>query len=453
MRHLAVAERLTTRRGRARAAPALATIAVFAGLVLPRASSAQESKVEALRVASRASPGDAGAALALGRALRRAGQGVEALAELRRGLAMAAAQPEIAAKIHWEAARAYADRHDLPHAMASCKELERRKGVGPETVATPESHACASVAYLGWQRASEALTEASAALAKAPSLYDAKVSEGRAYELELQPTEAESAYRGALALRGDGEDAHVAMGRLLWKAGRKEEGIAELRKALDLDASDPDALYELGAALLPAAESLTLFERATRERPSFTEAWLALGQQDLAAGDLAAAKNAMDAAVKSDPGNAAALVLSGKVALALDRPDDALRAAQAALKIVANNAAAVLLVADSNARKGEIDLALEAYQTAWGLDHANPAPLVHASQACHAATRDTSARAFASKAAEAFPNWAPAWDALADALVGQKETKAAREAYRKALAVSDGTLDRGSVAQKLAALQ
>jgi tetratricopeptide (TPR) repeat protein len=434
-------------------------IALFAGLASglggAGAAFAQESKLEALRAASRASPADAGAALALGRALRRAGHTTEAVTELRRGLAVGASRPEIASQIRWEVARAYSDRHDLPRAMAACKEFEHRKGTGPDAVSTPtpESHACASVAYLAWQRATESLSEASAALEKDPSSYDAKVAEGRAYEFELQPTEAESALRGAIAIRSDGEDAHVALGRVLSKAGKKDEGIAELRRALALDSTDPDALYELGDALGGSPESTSLFERATRERPSFAEAWLALGRQDLAAGNLGAAKDAADVAVKSDAGSVAALVLSGKVALAMDRPDDALRAGQAAMKIVANNAAAVLLVADSDARKGDIDLALEAYQTAWGLDHADPTPLVHASQACHTASRDTSARAFGAKAAQEFPNWAPGWAALGDALAGQKETKAARDAYRKALAVSDGSIDRSAVAQKLAALQ
>jgi tetratricopeptide (TPR) repeat protein len=158
------------------------------------------------------------------------------------------------------------------------------------------------------------------------------------------------------------------------------------------------------------------------------------------------------AALKNDPANVAALVLSGKVSLAQKNADDALRAGQAALKIVPNNGGAMLVVADSHAMKGEIDPAIEAYQTAWGLDHKDPAPLVHASEACHAASRDTSARAFGAKAAQEFPNWAPGWVALGDALVGQKETKDARDAYRKALSVSDGPVDRSAVAQKLAAL-
>jgi tetratricopeptide (TPR) repeat protein len=434
-------------------------IAVFAGTVglvclgQPGEAAAQESKLDALRAASRASPGDPAAALALGRALRRAGHVPEAQAELHRGLAVGAARPEVALQLRLEITRAYVDRHDLQRAMASCKELERRRGSGPDTVPTAQSHACSAMAYLAWQRGTESLTESAAALAQDPTSYDAKVAEGEAYELELRSTEAEAAFRAALALRSDSEDAHLGLGRVLFKAGRKDEGIAELRRALDLDPSDPDALYELGDALQPAPESADLFSRATRERPSFVDAYLARAREYLAAGKMADASASIVQALKNDPGNAAALVLSGKVSLAEKNPDDALRAGHAALKIVPNNAGAMLVVADGHAMKGEIDPAIEAYQAAWGFDHKDPAPLVHASEACHAASRDTSARAFGAKAAQEFPNWAPGWVALGDALVGQKEPKDAREAYRKALAVSEGSIDRNAVAQKLAALQ
>jgi len=415
-----------------------------------RSAGAQESQLEARRAAVKASGADPAAALALGRALGRAGRSTEALAELRRGIGVGGSRQDATDALYWEVARVYADRHDLPRAMAACKGLDRRR---EPTVA---SHACMAVAHLGWQRATEALTEAEAALRVDPTSYDAKVAEGRAYELELQSAHAEAALRAAIALRPanvDGEDAHVALGRVLWKAGKREDGVAELRTALQLEPDDPVALYELGVALAPGAESVTLLDRATRERPSFAEAWLALGTQQLAAGNQAAARVAADAAVRSDAGSAGALVLSGQVAFAGNRVDDALRAAKAALKILPNSAPAMLLVADCNAKKGEIDLALEAYQSAWGFDHSNPAPLVHASEACHAASRDTSARAFGAKAAEEFPNWAPGWAALGDALVGQKETKAARDAYGKALAVSDGAIDRAVVAQRLASLK
>jgi tetratricopeptide (TPR) repeat protein len=141
----------------------------------------------------------------------------------------------------------------------------------------------------------------------------------------------------------------------------------------------------------------------------------------------------------------------GKVALAEGHADEAVHAGQAALKLVANSAAGKLLVADGNASKGEIDLALEAYQAAWGLDHGDPTPLVHATEACHAAGRDTSAKAFGLKAAQEFPKWGPAWAALGDALVAQGEKAAAKDAYQKALA-GEGPVARDVVQKKLSAL-
>jgi tetratricopeptide (TPR) repeat protein len=142
-------------------------------------------------------------------------------------------------------------------------------------------------------------------------------------------------------------------------------------------------------------------------------------------------------------------VLLGKVALAEGRADDAIRAGEVALKLVANSAAAKLLVADGNAKKGEVDLAVEAYQAAWGLDHADPTPLVHAAEACHAAGRDTSARAFGIKATQEFPKWGPAWAALGDALAASGEKAAAKDAYQKALSAPDGNVDQNATRRKL----
>jgi predicted negative regulator of RcsB-dependent stress response len=85
------------------------------------------------------------------------------------------------------------------------------------------------------------------------------------------------------------------------------------------------------------------------------------------------------------------------------------------------------------------------------MDHGDPNPLVHASEACHAAGRDTSAKAFGLKAAQEFPKWAPAWAALGDALVAQNEKPAAKDAYQKALG-GEGAIDRAAVQRKLSAL-
>jgi tetratricopeptide (TPR) repeat protein len=126
--------------------------------------------------------------------------------------------------------------------------------------------------------------------------------------------------------------------------------------------------------------------------------------------------------------------------------------AKAALGILANLASAKLLIADAWAKKGEIDLAVESYQAAWGLDHSDPTALVHASEACHAQGRDTSAKAFGDKATREFPTWGPGWVALGDALASIKETAAAKTAYETALK-NKGPVDRAAVEKKMLALK
>jgi tetratricopeptide (TPR) repeat protein len=116
-----------------------------------------------------------------------------------------------------------------------------------------------------------------------------------------------------------------------------------------------------------------------------------------------------------------------------------------------NAAKAKLLIADAYAKKGEIDLALEAYQSAYGLDHGDPTTLIRAARACLDAGRLTSAKAFALRATKDFPNHAPAWVVLGDALVIDKDVPAARNAYESAKKQRDA--DVPGIDAKLARLR
>jgi tetratricopeptide (TPR) repeat protein len=407
----------------------------------------QESRLDALRAeANAAPPADRWrGSLVLGRALRRAGHAPEAETELRRGIALAGANSDALIALHEELARVYVDRRDFSHALATCQTLSKIRG------AEARGHACIAEAHLIWQRASLALTEAGEALAKDPTCFEAKVAQGRAHDFAIDYSAAEASLRDALSLRPDDAYAHRALAHVLANEGRKDDAIAELRRAIALDYLDPDTSFELAVALPPGPESVGFLERATRERPSFARAWVALGTQQLAMGQVTEAAASQQAAARTDSAAVDVRMLDGQIALAQGRADDAIKAGQAVLKIVPNSAPAELLVADANARKGEIDPALEAYQAAWGFDHRDPASLVHAAVACHVAGRETSARAFGVKATQEFPDWAPGWAALGDALSGQGERQAARDAYAKALAAKGGAIDRDAVQRKLAA--
>ena len=75
-------------------------------------------------------------------------------------------------------------------------------------------------------------------------------------------------------------DPHVWRGYAYWRLGRHEEGLAEERLAMSLDAALPKAPYFAGAILLDmgrADEALPLEQRAVQVADTFTYSWLLLG--------------------------------------------------------------------------------------------------------------------------------------------------------------------------------
>ncbi|MDB5220188.1 MAG: domain protein putative component of TonB system, partial [Myxococcaceae bacterium] len=225
-----------------------------------------------------------------------------------------------------------------------------------------------------------------------------------------------------------------------------------LKKAVELDPHDPVALLELGRAL-PAgsAESITALERASAERPTSTDALRALANGYVAANRLADAKRTVGSVLKLAPNDVNTHVVSGRLALAEGHPDEAIKEGETAAKLMPNEQSARLLVADGWAKKGEIDLAVEAYQAAFGLDHSDPTPLVNASAACLAAGRTTSAKAFGVRATRDFGSNGAAWVALGDALAADKDTAGAKAAYESAKKANGA--DAAAIDRKLAKLK
>ncbi len=435
---------MQTARISARAACAAALLAVALGSA---PAHAQVSAVDPARAAAHAHPSDVNASIALGKALRRAGRDREALAELRRGASTVSGRRGPGAiAVHWEIARTYIAERNFAQAMVACRV------VGAQTGGAAAGHACAAEAHLLWRRASEALGETAAALAGGNKSYDAKVSEGRAYALQLKDAQAEASFRAAIGWKPDAPEAHLYLGRFLVDTHKTDQGIPELRKAAQLDPSGPEAAYELGRALGATADGLAALQRATRERPGFLKAWVKLAEVDLALGKTTDARVAAQAALKIAGQDASAHIVVGRVDLAEGKVDEALAEARTALGVLANSAGAKLLMADAYAKKGEIDLALEAYQAAASYDRLDPAPLVHAAEACIKAQRLTSARAYAQKVTKDFADWGPGWVALGDTLAADHDPAGARAAYTKALQ-SKGPVDAAAVRAKLARLR
>ena len=423
----------------------------------PQLANAQESGIAEAQAAVKAKPADVDASLAYGRALRRAGRETEALAELRRGAMLTAGRADAATMVPWEIARTYIAKRDFEPALATCKGMARPPVVIGADFA---SHVCAAEAHLLWRRGTEAsaeLAELAKALAapnaKPASIdvrYFAQVANGRALELASKDADAESAYRDAIAIADNRPDAHMRLGAVMQRRG--EDGVAELKKAVSLDAHDATAEVELARALGgKGPEAIAALERAVAERPTYTDAQRLLADAYLSAGRTEDAKRASEAALKLAPNDAGVHVTSGRIALVEGHPDEAIHQGELASRLMPNDEPARLLVADGWAKKGEIDLAVEAYQAAMGLDHSDPSPLVNASRACLAAGRVTSAKAFGVKATKEFASSGEAWIALGDALTADQDSPGARAAYENAKRAKGA--DVASLDKKLGALK
>lgn len=410
---------------------------------------AQESGVDAARDRAKAAPMSADAALAYGRALRRSGRTTEALSELRRGLGASAGQAGPAALLQWEIARTHIARHEFEPAMRMCRSMAKASGSANDAA----SRVCAAEAHLLWRRGTEAEAElalvAKSKVVPADVDYSAKIATGRASELASRDAQAEAAYRDAIRLDGARPAAHVLLGRVLQRLGK--DGVPSLRKAVELDAHDPVAQLELGRALPEgSAAALAALERSVADRPD-AEALRALAMGYLAASRTADAKKTVEAVLKLAPKDVDAHVAAGRLALAEGRADEAIREGELAAKLMPNAQAARLLVADAWAKKGEIDLAIEAYQAAFGLDHSDPTPLVNASAACLAAGRLTTAKAFSLRATKDFASSAASWSALGDVLAADHDLPGAKAAYETARKARGA--DTAALARKLARLE
>jgi tetratricopeptide (TPR) repeat protein len=425
---------------------ALALVLGVAFTMAATPAGAQESGVDAARDKAKAAPASVEASLAYGQALRRAGREAEALNELRRGFGVSGGRGEVAGRVQWEIARTHIARREFEPAMATCRAMSK------SPAAEAASRVCAAEAHLLWRRGTEAESElAQLANLKAPAApaslevqYFAKLAAGRAHELASKDADAEAAYRDAIRLADARPDAHVLLAVMLRRTGK--DGLPSLKRAVELDAHDPVAQLELGRSLTPGSlESVVALERSVAERPSNTEALRALADGYVAANRLPDAKRTVETVLKLAPNDVNTHVVAGRLALAEGRPDDAIKEGELAAKLMPNVQAARLLVADAWAKKGEIDLAIEAYQAAFGLDHSDPTPLVNASAACLAAGRVTSAKAFGVRATKDFGTNGAAWNALGDALAADKDVPGAKAAYetaKKARGADAAAIDR-----------
>ena len=391
-------------------------------LFLSVPASAQAHREAAARDAVARNRADAAASLELGRVLRRAGKLDAALTELRRGSTLANARAH-AVPLARELAKVHLDQQQHAPALAACRKLATLPG------GASLSHACAAEAHMLHKRASEAAPEIAKALALTPGLYEARVVQGYVRWQDGALAEAEQSFRDAASSAPQRTEAWLGLGRFLLATSRKPQAVEAFEKAVAADGDDPDALFALGANVTSSERATALLRQAVTGRPTFGAAHASLGE-----------------AVDPDWHS-----LLGEILLRRGMADEAMKSAEAALRLVSNHARAKLLQADAWSSRGDIDLAIEAWQVSFGLARTNPAPLVHGALGCLANNRPTTAKAFADRATQGFPQWGPGWEASGDVAAKGGDKAAARSAWQRAL-TTDGPVDREAVRRKIASL-
>ncbi len=152
----------------------------------------------------------------------------------------------------------------------------------------------------------------------------------------------------AIAVTGPNAPAHHALGVALYREGRLDESIAELRSALAISDRYAEAWAALGVALLKAGrndEALEVFDRVVREgarsptvRAKLGAALTGEGTRLMRSGDAATAERVLREAVAASPEDATAHGTLGVVLARAGKLEEAERECTEAVRLDPENA-------------------------------------------------------------------------------------------------------------------
>lgn len=175
--------------------------------------------------------------------------------------------------------------------------------------------------------------------------------------------------------------AHFQLGYAYTALKRTDEARAEYERAMSLDPKMPEAPLNLGILLLdrePAA-AVPPLRKAVELLPSQSRPRFLLGVALEGAGDLAAAAESFEGALRLDPRDAEGLLHLGRLYLRLKRPSDAESKFRSALELQPDSVQAALSLAQTLEAQQKPEAA-DAYQNYLALrpnDSAARARLVH----------------------------------------------------------------------------
>jgi tetratricopeptide (TPR) repeat protein len=259
------------------------------------------------RNAMEAAPGSAEAAHQLGLIAYQSSKLDEAIAHLRRAIALDAGVPIYHANLGEMCRLASRPQEAIAHGRRALE-------LDPEN---PGALSNVGIALFELKRFEEALDYYGRALALHPDFAEAHSNRGNALYALKRLSEAEAAHRRALELNPRFTQAWNNLGTTLRDLNRPEEAVAAYRKALAQAPNDPDTLDNLALGLKDIDrldEALTTWRRALSIEAKNDKIHLHLGSLLIDQNKIEEAVQAAERALALNPGNHDTINLMGRIA-------------------------------------------------------------------------------------------------------------------------------------------
>ena len=392
-----------------------------------------QSELERLAADARSRRGNAAAQRAYGMALLQA----QRYNEAERFLRNASRLSDESLSSLYDMARIPFARGDYRRSRGACRALERKDRRAVLTAV------CRARAFLVWNRAGRAFDELESALAQDSNNYEALLALGDAHRLRAEVTEAESAYRRAIAANGSTSEPHFGLGLLYSNARRDADALEALRAARRLDRANVEIAFELGKRVR-GDRARSLLQQVIAAQPDHIEALVALADVDRQAGRLDDAIRQLRQALEHNDNNAAAQTALGLTLLAKDEKDEAELTLRRSLELLPHQPDVVLALGELHESRNQHQDAFAQYRHAADLDPRNPAGMLHAAALALRLNRDVLATGFLDRLLQVHANNASALALYGDAMRARGDRAAAKQYYERALH-GEGALDRPRV--------
>jgi tetratricopeptide (TPR) repeat protein len=308
---------------------------------------------------------------------------------------------------------------------------------------------CSGWFWLSFDRSARAVEEFQKAVDKGDKMRG-QTGLAEAYLRQGDYDKAIDAYRAGLAAGAD-YVADIGLGLALEAKQDKAGALASFKAAVGKQPASCLAHFNYGRLLGSGPDAQGELNTAIAIRASWGEAYQALGDAMLAAGNFTGSEAAFRKAIEAEPGRGTAFLGLGRTLFSQNRPTDAKAALEKAIEIVPNLADAYLLIADIQYASGDTDAALESLDKAKAMAPGEVKVFLHSGEVYYKLQRFTQASSFLNQAITMQTNLSRAHALLGDIACGRRLYDAGQKHYEDALKGDLDGLSRADLEKRRAA--